>query len=1179
MERDKMKRVIAFLILSILSLSVSAYATDTTITIVSDKWDAYCQDATEKIADDAGVFGDVVGVYDDEMLLAFPIPTTVYSGDNSIDSAFIRLYISYNGLGTHSLPIKGIAVRSCPSIEDDGGFCEWTLNDLSVTITDCDVLANNWYRTPDIAKLINEWLEDYTQEDEDTFGLRITLSSADGYATAEDYQKANDHPAELLIYYGPPTPAPVYGVDTVSVGTTSVALIWAKNASDFCTGYEIRAKAGQYFYPTAHTQGWLVAETDTITDTTVTATELLPGTWQSLTVFAKGDETYSDTAAGDSSSISFQTDGFGGFNYFRHLNVVNNGANTLYDYPVKARLESGFVDAEYLAQFNSMAAPMAIYDSDTNRTYITYISKAESAGVFYYDHNVDTITPPYYVGIIPTAAEVHGTPSIILDTLGYVHIFYGCHTTPLKHSCSSVPYEIDEGWDVISTPAELVTYPHPILLKDGNIGMGLRGEGASQNKIFDWWHSTDNGSTWAQTAILLPDSGSGDLGRIYLGSWAMDDSGNIHWGFMFLNEESTPDNFSNLYYLKCLANGSTWVNTAGDTYSLPINLTQAEMAMRTDTNVVYRIDYTADVDTWHNRPYMVASIAKDNDSSLGACWFITKHDTGWANYEICHIDEKSDNAELFVEDSLNMEIFIPRFVEHYYQKSEGEYGNAGGGNIEVWRTTNGGETWQKILQLTDYPVQIIQLHKVYNYDINVPSYIKVIWSVGLIQPNTMEIWPPRWDYGYYDFNYDMIGSDGRDVRFYSNDLSDTFHYFLERWESWGWSDFWFKPDSIPVGTTKVLVAMGNSALSSESCGDSVFDFFEDFTVIDDWTEIHGTANTETVTFIDGRQVPAFSVQGTLNLIRKALPYDSMTISDWMFVNYSGDMDNWATYLNQNGRDSIGWHYAGTPPPAKWQIAAWSVIDTYFSSQALFGLTPPYTNTCGWIPWEYNSKTGMLKFQYDSVYTIAAGIETDSISIGDYSAADSNAEAYATYIMGRMAVSTEPTTYWGEATPMGAFWHKITSDFAPGDLENVIIADDEVKLDSSTLGGTYSSDVILVNLDEDVGCALERLEAVKLDIPGVIRYWIRASDESFAKDAATPAWQEVISGEAISPPLEGSYIQYKIQCDNLNTSDKTADWQMRLGKVFHKGEETSKLNASTDKPGVDEVGVVYRKHRK
>jgi len=1051
-------------------------------------------------------------------------------------------------------------------------------NDISGAMdsTFMDTVIKKWYTWVIPKDTIQGWIDD-TTTNRGMLIVGATTDTADGQKFFYSSDDAHTEKPWLVIPIEATidTPAVVYGVDTTSVGTTSVALVWAKNESTFCTGYEVRAKAGQYFYPTDHTQGWLVGETDTITDTTITATDLLPGTWQSLTVFAKGTGgTYSDTAAGDSSSVCVKTHSWGGFNYFRHLNIVNTGANTLYNYPVKARFEAGFVDAEYNGIFGRTTMPVGIYNADTNRTYIAYISKAESVNVFFYDHSADTLTPPYIVGVVPTTAEIHGNASIVFDTLGYIHIFYGCHTSQVKHKRSSVPYEINEGWGVINTPGESVTYPNPILLEDGSIGLGVRGNGANRIKIFDWWHSTDNGSTWTQTPILLPDSSGSDLGRIYHGAWAKDDSNNIHWALMFVNTQAEPDNYCNFFYLECLADGSTWVSTAGDTYSLPIDLTEIEVAMWTDTNVVYKVSYP-DINVYDGRPAIVGAVANRNDTSDGSMWFSIKHDSGWANYEVCHVDNFEDIGRLFIEDSLNMTIYIaalmgdkPYFAKHASDRTPK------GGQIDIFKTTDGGKTWQKTSQLTDYPVQIVRMHRIYDYDSNVASHIKLVWGTGLIQPITLEVYPPQWEYGYYEFNYDMVGSDGEDVRFFSTDLSDTFPYFLERWEPWGKSDFWFKMDSVFPGTTKVLVGMGNPNLNSESCGDSVFDFYEDFADTAGWKEIYGTTNIETVTFIDGRQVPAFSVKGTLNLIRKALPYDSMTISVWMFVNYRGDEDQWATCINHNGLDTIAWHYIYS---YRWGAGSWVYIASDFRGEPL-GLTPPYTNTCGWIPWEYNSKTGVLNFQYDSAYAFATGIETDSISIGDYTPADSNTEAYATYVTGRRAVSTEPTTYWGDGIQFYEFWDRKTEDFAFGDTSQVEIEDDQVRMATVDNQGVFRSKVYHIYAETGYGFKTWALKRTELDIAGFVDYYVRASDNAFSKTAESPAWTLVTPGVEISPNLSGAYIQYKIEANNFKTSDQATAMQMGRGKIVWSGEE-SRVELCPYRPGVDDVGMMIRKYRK
>jgi len=96
-----------------------------------------------------------------------------------------------------------------------------------------------------------------------------------------------------------------------------------------------------------------------------------------------------------------------------------------------------------------------------------------------------------------------------------------------------------------------------------------------------------------------------------------------------------------------------------------------------------------------------------------------------------------------------------------------------------------------------------------------------------------------------NFNYANARADGSDIRFTRADSTTPQPYWIETWNPGGTSHIWVRADSIPPGTNICLyIYHGNPAASSESNGDNVFDFFDNFpgTAIDTakWTIVNGT---------------------------------------------------------------------------------------------------------------------------------------------------------------------------------------------------------------------------------------------------------------------------------------------------------------------------------------------------
>ena len=81
-----------------------------------------------------------------------------------------------------------------------------------------------------------------------------------------------------------------------------------------------------------------------------------------------------------------------------------------------------------------------------------------------------------------------------------------------------------------------------------------------------------------------------------------------------------------------------------------------------------------------------------------------------------------------------------------------------------------------------------------------------------------------------DFNFSRVKPDGSDIRFYSSG-GMKLNYWIEKWDPVnGSAVIWVKVPSIPgEGRTSIYMYYGDPDAKSESCGDCVFELFDDFT--------------------------------------------------------------------------------------------------------------------------------------------------------------------------------------------------------------------------------------------------------------------------------------------------------------------------------------------------------------
>jgi len=80
-----------------------------------------------------------------------------------------------------------------------------------------------------------------------------------------------------------------------------------------------------------------------------------------------------------------------------------------------------------------------------------------------------------------------------------------------------------------------------------------------------------------------------------------------------------------------------------------------------------------------------------------------------------------------------------------------------------------------------------------------------------------------------NFDFSKAKPDGSDIRFVDEDDETKLSYWIEEWDSVNESaKIWVKVPSIPTGEETIYLYYNNSGAVSESDGDTVFEFFDDF---------------------------------------------------------------------------------------------------------------------------------------------------------------------------------------------------------------------------------------------------------------------------------------------------------------------------------------------------------------
>jgi hypothetical protein len=124
---------------------------------------------------------------------------------------------------------------------------------------------------------------------------------------------------------------------------------------------------------------------------------------------------------------------------------------------------------------------------------------------------------PVYIGEYSCdPADGHGGGSICERSPGELHIFYGCHVTPMRHAVS---YDNGLTWNPASEPSNYATYPSA-MVHDGTIYLTYR----AGSHTDDWKLAISaDGTNW-QTSTLINSIGN----RTWYASFTIDDHGDIH---------------------------------------------------------------------------------------------------------------------------------------------------------------------------------------------------------------------------------------------------------------------------------------------------------------------------------------------------------------------------------------------------------------------------------------------------------------------------------------------------------------------------------------------------------------------------------------------------------------------------------------------------------------------------
>lgn len=310
--------------------------------------------------------------------------------------------------------------------------------------------------------------------------------------------------------------------------------------------------------------------------------------------------------------------------------------------------------------------PTAVYYNE--KTYISYLGTGNDPYIIVYDHSSGWGSP-VKIGENPLSEDPgHTYPSLLIDSDGYIHVFWGAHYSQVVYAKSDSPEDISAWTEIVCTADG--TYMQPMQFSNGTIYLFYRkGNPSSIGWYYVYRTSSDGGATWSEETTVFEEyaymrfiKGTGDV---------------IHVSGEGLNTASFDRR--DLWY--CKFEGGQWKDTNDIVLSLPITPSDDIKILDTGENAIVKSVLALDSS---NNPYIAYAIGDGNALGISDFeYYFAKYDSGWEFIKVGPYCRMNNNGVpgLIIGDTIEM----------YLCSSKSETGL--GGDIEKWISADGGDTW------------------------------------------------------------------------------------------------------------------------------------------------------------------------------------------------------------------------------------------------------------------------------------------------------------------------------------------------------------------------------------------------------------------------------------------------------------------------------------------------------
>lgn len=377
---------------------------------------------------------------------------------------------------------------------------------------------------------------------------------------------------------------------------------------------------------------------------------------------------------------------------------------------------------EYFAD-NGTGNPLAIVQHPAGEyhngiTYVSYQGPFEDPYVAAYHHETQSWTGPFRAGTSElgrrkgrTKFDNHGKPTLLIDDLGYVHIFYGGHGGDYhhgenklgnvhhganKHSISKRPLDITE-WDEVDNISVFGTYNQAMKMDNGHIYLFYR-HGAHRS---DWVYqkSIDHGRTFDAPVSFLKHKRRDDLKAVdswY--AWVGKGQGNdiiVSFDYhLCWDTDATPRGHTterhDAYFMIFDTDKGTWRNVQGESLAMPLTREMADQkTLVLDTGNDWTFNGSSALDA-NGHPHIAINVGEDLGKKTGGPK-LTRHlrwnGTEWVgNNTINGLNSGQSRGDFIISSSGE--------IQYILADDSGV-----DGVVALWNSENGGQSFIKEKEL------------------------------------------------------------------------------------------------------------------------------------------------------------------------------------------------------------------------------------------------------------------------------------------------------------------------------------------------------------------------------------------------------------------------------------------------------------------------------------------------